>query len=105
MTSPGPEQPQRSAISPSRAARMPEARGAFGAYIDVGSAIGIGLMPGLPRERFRQVGNAAGLGARMVLTSVTARARAARLAADCHYVELGTMAGFQKTLMRRIGFD
>lgn len=79
--------------------------GAFGAYIDLASAIGIGLVPALPRERFRQVGNAAGRGARMALASVSARARAKRLAADCRYLELGTMAGFQKALMRRIGFD
>lgn len=79
--------------------------GAFGAYIDLDSAVAIGLVPGLPRERFRQVGNAAGLGARMALTSVSARARAKRLAAECRYIELGTMAGFQKALMRRIGFD
>ena len=34
--------------------------GAFGAYIDVTSAIAVGLLPALPLDRFAQVGNAAG---------------------------------------------
>jgi len=50
--------------------------GAFGAYIDVNSGIATGLFPALPRERFLQVGNAAGLGVRQMLASDKARARA-----------------------------
>ena len=34
--------------------------GAFGTYIDVGSAMTIGLLPKIPLERISQVGNAAG---------------------------------------------
>ncbi|MCX7668573.1 MAG: ASKHA domain-containing protein, partial [Anaerolineae bacterium] len=36
--------------------------GAFGTYIDVDSALTIGLLPPVPRERLTQVGNAAGTG-------------------------------------------
>ena len=36
--------------------------GAFGAYIDLDSAMEIGLLPRLAREKFAQVGNAAGVG-------------------------------------------
>ena len=36
--------------------------GAFGSYIDVGSAVTVGMLPPLPLGRFRQVGNAAGPG-------------------------------------------
>ena len=43
--------------------------GAFGTYIDVSSAIDIGMLPSLPLERFQQVGNAAGIGARLALVS------------------------------------
>ena len=43
--------------------------GAFGSYIDVQSAIDIAMFPDLPLERFEQVGNAAGPGARMALLS------------------------------------
>jgi uncharacterized 2Fe-2S/4Fe-4S cluster protein (DUF4445 family) len=78
--------------------------GAFGAYIDIKSAITIGLLPELPPERFEQVGNAAGLGIRQMLASKNARARAAELASRCRYVELSTRAEFQKTFMHNIGF-
>ncbi|MDP2824207.1 MAG: ASKHA domain-containing protein [Sulfuritalea sp.] len=78
--------------------------GAFGAYIDIASGIDIGLFPDLPAERFEQVGNAAGLGVRRMLTSVKTRTRAAELAASCRYVELSTLGEFQKTFLHHIGF-
>jgi uncharacterized 2Fe-2S/4Fe-4S cluster protein (DUF4445 family) len=43
--------------------------GAFGTYLDISSAVTIGMLPQLPLHRFRQVGNAAGMGARAVLLS------------------------------------
>jgi len=79
--------------------------GAFGAYIDVQSAIACGLVPALPVERFVQVGNAAGVGVRMALASVALRERARRIAQRCRYIELGSLAGFQQTFLGRIGFD
>lgn len=78
--------------------------GAFGAYIDVASGIAIGLFPPLPLNRFNQVGNAAGLGARLMLTSRHARARATELARRCRYIELSTRQQFQKMFMRNIAF-
>ena len=53
------------ALDEARASTRVVIAGAFGAYIDVASAIAIGLLPELPLERFAQVGNAAGLGVRM----------------------------------------
>jgi uncharacterized 2Fe-2S/4Fe-4S cluster protein (DUF4445 family) len=79
--------------------------GAFGSYIDVGNAIAIGLLPDLPRDRFRQVGNAAGAGVRQMLASREARARARALAAACRYLELSTRDDFQKTFLHNIGFN
>jgi uncharacterized 2Fe-2S/4Fe-4S cluster protein (DUF4445 family) len=78
--------------------------GAFGSYIDVGSAIAIGLLPALPLDRFKQVGNAAGVGVRQVLASRQMRARARELAQRCRYVELSTRGDFQKTFLHNIGF-
>ena len=78
--------------------------GAFGAYIDVDSAIAIGLLPALPRDRFVQVGNAAGLGVQQMLASRARRERAAELARLCRYVELSARTDFQKTFLRHIGF-
>ncbi len=78
--------------------------GAFGAYIDVASAIAIGLLPALPLDRFSQVGNAAGVGVRQLLASRKARTRARELAQLCRYVELSTRGDFQKTFLHNIGF-
>jgi uncharacterized 2Fe-2S/4Fe-4S cluster protein (DUF4445 family) len=55
--------------------------GAFGTFIDISSAITIGMLPNLPLERFSQVGNAAGTGARLALVSLSQRAKAAEIAA------------------------
>ncbi len=79
--------------------------GAFGAYIGIKSAIAIGLLPPLPLERFAQVGNSAGVGVRMTLASAALRERASRLAKRCRYIELGSLPGFQKIFLSRIGFD
>jgi uncharacterized 2Fe-2S/4Fe-4S cluster protein (DUF4445 family) len=78
--------------------------GSFGAYIDVDSGVAIGLFPQLPRERFHQVGNAAGVGIRRMLASRRARARAAELAAACRYLELSSRSDFQKVFLGHIGF-
>jgi uncharacterized 2Fe-2S/4Fe-4S cluster protein (DUF4445 family) len=78
--------------------------GAFGAYIDIASGIDIGLLPDLPETRFEQVGNAAGLGVRLMLASLKARNRAAEIASACQYVELSTRSEFQKSFLHHIGF-
>lgn len=62
--------------------------GAFGTYIDVQSAMDIAMFPELPLERFQQVGNAAGAGARMALLSLAARRHAADIARKAEYIEL-----------------
>ncbi len=68
--------------------------GAFGSYLDLESAVAIGMFPDLPRDRFRQVGNAAGAGARYLLISQAQRRRAAELAEHVAYVELTTHPDF-----------
>jgi uncharacterized 2Fe-2S/4Fe-4S cluster protein (DUF4445 family) len=78
--------------------------GAFGAYVDVRSGMATGLFPPLPADRFVQVGNAAGRGVQEVLASKSARQQAAELAANCRYVELNVLEGFQKTFLQQIGF-
>jgi len=62
--------------------------GAFGTYIDVQSAMDIAMFPTLPLERFQQVGNAAGAGARMALLSRQARNLAVEIAHAAQYLEL-----------------
>jgi uncharacterized 2Fe-2S/4Fe-4S cluster protein (DUF4445 family) len=70
--------------------------GAFGTYLDVQSGVAVGMFPNLPRHRFRQVGNAAGAGARMALLSLAERARAETIAARVEYVELTTAPEFER---------
>jgi uncharacterized 2Fe-2S/4Fe-4S cluster protein (DUF4445 family) len=71
--------------------------GAFGSYIDVSSAITIGLFPRLPLERFRQVGNAAGMGAKLALVSRTKREAGRALASRIGYLELAAHPLFSTT--------
>ncbi len=69
--------------------------GAFGTHLNLESAIDIGLLPRLPVQRFSQVGNAAGTGARMVLMSEAQRQRAETLGRRIQYIELGGNPDFQ----------
>jgi len=68
--------------------------GAFGTYLDVESAVAIGMFPSLPRARFTQVGNAAGTGARLSLLSRACRDKALEIAQRMEYVELTTYPDF-----------
>lgn len=70
--------------------------GAFGTYLDVGSALAIGMFPMLPQERFAQVGNAAGMGAKMALVSRHCRETAKEIAHRVEYVELTAHPRFVK---------
>ena len=70
--------------------------GAFGTFIDVGSAVTIGMLPPLPLDRFSQVGNAAGTGARLALISTSQRAKAAEIAQRDNYIELASVPNFQR---------
>ena len=78
--------------------------GAFGAYLSVESGIAIGLFPDIPRTRFHQVGNSAGLGVRLMLASDKARAHASKLAKSCEYKELNNHRNFQKIFLASLNF-
>jgi len=73
--------------------------GAFGTYIDVSNAVVIGMLPSLLLDRFRQVGNAAGAGARLALTSCSKRAEAQTIARRVGYIELATFPRFMQTFV------
>jgi uncharacterized 2Fe-2S/4Fe-4S cluster protein (DUF4445 family) len=74
----------------------------FGTYINIASAIQIGMFPALPMERFQQVGNAAGLGARQMLLSTAKRRTALAVADRVAYIELTTHPDFQAKFVREI---
>jgi len=68
--------------------------GAFGQYINIEKAIQIGLLPDMPWERFRFLGNTSVLGAYMALLSPQARARIAEAASKLTYLELSADNSF-----------
>jgi uncharacterized 2Fe-2S/4Fe-4S cluster protein (DUF4445 family) len=70
--------------------------GAFGSYIDIAGAVTIGMLPSLPLNRFRQVGNAAGTGAKMALISKGARSEAQNMAGRVKYIELAANPSFTR---------
>jgi len=79
--------------------------GAFGTYLDLRSAERTGMFPHLALERFRQVGNAAGVGAKQMLVSVDKRREAEGIAGQISYVELTTQAAFTPLFMEHLCFE
>ncbi len=78
--------------------------GAFGTHLRLESAVAIGMLPDLPLERFQQVGNAAGAGARMILLSETERRRAEEIARNIKYIELAAMPEFSNNFLNQMRF-
>ena len=78
--------------------------GAFGTYLDIESAIRIGMFPDIPRDRYQQVGNAAGGGARKLLVSQHQRQLADTIARNVNYVELATHPDFMKNYVKALAF-
>ncbi len=78
--------------------------GAFGTHLDLDSALRVGMFPTLPRERYHQVGNAAGVGAKEMLLSMARRAEAARIVEGVHYIELTTHADFTPQFVEAMYF-
>jgi uncharacterized 2Fe-2S/4Fe-4S cluster protein (DUF4445 family) len=77
--------------------------GAFGTYLDVASARAVGMFPALPLDRFDQVGNAAGIGAKLALLSRHCRAVAEEIAQRVEYIELTTDTRFSGAYMDAMG--
>lgn len=78
--------------------------GGFGNYLNVRSAVRIGLIPKMPLDRIIYVGNAAGLGAQMALVSETERRRADELSARIRHVSLAAYPGFQELFLEAVTF-
>ena len=79
--------------------------GAFGTYLDLNSALRIGMFPNVPLDRFRQVGNAAGVGAKQMLLSKEKREEAKEVVKGINYIELTTYPGFTKTYTDAMYFN
>lgn len=64
--------------------------GGFGRFLDLEKATVLGLIPDLPRDRFRYIGNASLMGSYMVLVSQDYRRKQHDIARRMTYVELST---------------
>jgi uncharacterized 2Fe-2S/4Fe-4S cluster protein (DUF4445 family) len=78
--------------------------GAFGTHLDVESAISIGMLPDLPRDRFSQIGNAAGHGAVLALASGSERMLCEEIARRITYRELTAAPDFASVFARGLMF-
>ncbi len=78
--------------------------GAFGTYINLVSAVEIGLFPAFPNAGYNQVGNSAGTGVRMALLSGKERKRAEEIALKIKYLELTTHKSFNQRFARGMSF-
>jgi len=73
--------------------------GAFGSYIDKGSAMLLGMFPDCDPDRISSVGNAAGDGARIALLDRDKRQEAEQMARRVEYLELTLSEEFQEEFM------
>ena len=78
--------------------------GAFGNFIDRANAQAIGLLPGIPLDKLRQVGNAAGQGAKLALVSRAARCEAEKIASEVRVLNLAQQAKFQEVFLQSMAF-
>jgi len=78
--------------------------GMFGSFVRTSSAQAIGLVPAVDPERVRFVGNAAGVGVRMVLVDARARTRSREIAERCEYLELAGHADYENAFCAAIPF-
>ncbi|MFA6166584.1 MAG: ASKHA domain-containing protein [Gemmatimonadaceae bacterium] len=76
--------------------------GTFGSFVRKESVQAIGLVPAIDPERVHFVGNAAGVGARMVLADARYRARARQIAEQCTYLELAGHADYEDAFIAAI---
>jgi uncharacterized 2Fe-2S/4Fe-4S cluster protein (DUF4445 family) len=73
--------------------------GGFGRYLDVESAIRIGMLPDLPRNRFEYIGNGSLRGAGLALLSGRLRQELDEISRRITYFELSTWPGYMDEFM------
>jgi uncharacterized 2Fe-2S/4Fe-4S cluster protein (DUF4445 family) len=73
--------------------------GGFGNFIDLESAIAIGMLPDVPRDRFIYLGNASLAGAKHALLSSSVRRRISEVFKKATYVDLGSDPTFSDEYM------
>lgn len=72
--------------------------GSFGEHIDPKSAIAVGMLPDIPLERFKVIGNSAGIGACMMLVSYKLREEVEYIRSKSAYLQLNVENEFMNRL-------
>ncbi len=78
--------------------------GAFGSYIDPKNVINIGMFPNISLKKISQVGNAASIGAKMVLISKEQRRIAEDIGRKIKYLELTVFPSFSDHFAQSVQF-
>ena len=78
--------------------------GAFGSNINVESAIIVGLLPKVEREKVRFIFNSSGLGACMALASADFYRETEWTMSRMEYIELSSLQDFQKRFIKSMLF-
>jgi len=79
--------------------------GGFGSYLNKDNAIRLGLIPDLPRNRIRIIGNAAIGGAKLALISQEMRRRAETVARQTRHLQIAETPDFQTQFMEAMLFE
>jgi len=78
--------------------------GGFGNYMDLDSAVRIGLFPKRLLPIAEPLGNTAGEGAVLALNSLNVRERLKRIREQCEYIELSSIAFFNNKFVEQMAF-
>ncbi len=78
--------------------------GAFGTYIDINSAVEIGLLPDIARDKIFNAGNTAGAGVLMAAASTKEALRIQQIPGKLQHIELAGLSDFQNAYLEAMYF-
>lgn len=78
--------------------------GGFGSYVDTESAMKIGMLPRVEKDKLHSIGNTALAGAAMMALDPEKRGAVRQLAHDCSYIELSGRADFAAAFAENMSF-
>jgi uncharacterized 2Fe-2S/4Fe-4S cluster protein (DUF4445 family) len=73
--------------------------GGIGGGINIRQAVRIGMLPNLPEEKYRYIGNSSLHGAYSMLVSAQAAETVEKIGRDMTYIELSTCPGYMDELV------
>jgi uncharacterized 2Fe-2S/4Fe-4S cluster protein (DUF4445 family) len=78
--------------------------GAFGNYIDIENAVRLSILPDVPREKIKPIGNSAGAGACLMLNAPSLWGTAAYIIKMAEHIELASYKDFQEIFVGNMTF-